>query len=126
MNAKKSLSHWFCPKRAWLAGTLLLLLVAVAGCDSDKFLMPPANEEVMVMAAMGLNCQDGTATFQVNDTSVRMRTGPGLNYPAYGLIHFGESYAITDVSEDFAWVAFEREDSKTAWVYADLTLLTCM
>lgn len=125
MNSK-SLSYWFGPRRAWLAGTLLLLLVAVAGCDSDRFVIPPADAKTMTMAAVGLNCQDGTASFQVDETSVRMRTGPGLDYPAYGLVHLGESYAVTDVSEDFAWLAFELEDGKTAWIYAELTRLVCM
>ncbi len=125
MNVK-NLSCRFGLKRAWLAGTLLLLLVVGGGCNSDRFVVPPADEEVMTMAAMGLNCQEGTPSFQVNEASVRMRTGPGLEYPAYGLVHLGESYAVMDISEDRDWVAFVMEDGRTAWIYADLTLLVCM
>ncbi len=125
MNSK-DLSSRCHLKRLWLAG-LLLLLAVMAGCDSEKFLMPPADDKVMVMAAMGLNCQyGGTSSFQVNELSVRMRTGPGLEYPAYGLIHLGQSYTVSDVSEDLAWIAFEREDGRTAWVYAELTLPVCL
>ncbi len=121
----ENLSRWASWKRAWLAGTLLLLVVAVAGCDSDKFVIPPVDDEVMTMAAMGLNCQEGTPSFQVDVEGARVRTGPSVDNPAYGMVHFGEIFEITDVSEDFSWVAYELEEDKTAWIYADLTLLFC-
>lgn len=123
MNSKINL-RWSMFKRAWVFG-LLLLLTALAGCDGDKFIMPAADEEDMMMAAMGLNCQEGVASFQVNIEAARVRTGPGVDFPAYGLAYLGEIHAISGFSEDNAWISFEFEDGNTGWVYEELVLLFC-
>ena len=125
MKSKINL-RWSSLRRTWFAGLLLLLLVIMAGCDSDKFVMPAADEEVMTMVAMGINCQEGVASLQVNTESARVRTGPGVEFPAYGLAHLGEIFEVTDVSEDMTWIGYELEDDRTGWIYGELVLLFCM
>lgn len=113
-------------RRTALIAALLLLLTALAACDSSKFLVPPASDDVMMKAAMGINCQEGMGSLKVNVDAARVRTGPGLENPTLHLAYMGDSFYVTDLSEDMEWVGYELESGKTGWISAGIVDLMCM
>ena len=65
------------------------------------------------------------APYAVADTHVNVRSGPGTEYPVYGVASPGQSAHVTGISQDFAWYAIEISRDVTpsgqGWVSAHHT-----
>lgn len=65
------------------------------------------------------------APYAVANTHVNVRSGPGTDYPVYGVASPGQSAEITGISQDFNWYAIkiprEVTPSGQGWVSADHT-----
>ena len=63
--------------------------------------------------------------YAVANTHVNVRSGPGTEYPVYGVASPGQSAQITGISQDFGWYAIkipqEVHPSGQGWVSADYT-----
>lgn len=65
------------------------------------------------------------APYAEANTHVNVRSGPGTEYPIYGVASPGKTAEITGISQDFNWYAIkiprEVNPSGQGWVSADYT-----
>ena len=117
---------------------LLVLMLGLVACNSDDFIIPPVpgtEPEMMpaevepqvwpeaVVAAMAQSSL-GCASV-VNADGVRIRTGPGEQYPTLGLGYLDDALPMQGMSQDRNWVEVTAPDGRTAYVFAELTDTVC-
>ncbi len=113
-------------QRAKRVVPLMLLLLVAAGCDSDQFIIPPAEETMQVMSSLNLQCTGSSPTAIVIVDGSRLRTGPGTSHGALGLTYRGIQFAIRDVSDDGEWVELANDDGQSVWIHYELITVRCV
>jgi hypothetical protein len=74
-----------------------------------------------------LTIEDTPAPFVsgvVNQSSIRVRSGPGTNYNAVGGLSRGTEVQVMGRNETADWVQVVDQDGLTGWVFVDLLTLT--
>jgi len=84
---------------------------------------PPPDAPVVEPAPLPADAPFVTAT-----TAVNIRSGPGTNYPVYGVAQIGASAPVTGISPDGWWyfitIPTAYSPDGTAWVSADYVTMT--
>jgi uncharacterized protein YgiM (DUF1202 family) len=66
---------------------------------------------------------DTSGPYLVTNTDVNVRSGPGTNYPSYGVAPKGTTFVATGISQDGGWyqvqIPIQFVDSGLGWVSAD-------
>ncbi len=132
----------------WQATVLVSLLLGLAACNSDDFIIPPSpsmaqdmmstedeamedeamEDEAMMMAdaVVMAAAQSSLGCASVANTDgVRLRTGPGTDFPVLGLAYVDEALPMQGLSRDKSWVAVTAHSGDTAYIAVELADTMC-
>lgn len=135
------MSHWGKSRMSTLKivlGALLpALVLGLAACSSDQFIVPPPEASMMMAEdAMMDEEMDGDSMMMAMDAEcmatvtvdgARLRTGPGTDYPVYGLAYEGDGLGAEamDAMADAEWTAVILDTGARVWIASELVETDC-
>ncbi len=123
----------------WRVLGLLVLVLGLAACNSDNFIIPPApgmesdmmpmmaKEDSMMSDAVMMAASQSSlgCVAVVNTDGVRLRTGPSNQHSILGLAYMNDALSMQSLSQDLNWVEITAPSGTRAYIAAEFTDTVC-
>jgi hypothetical protein len=119
---------WARHRLNWLLAVFVLIGLSTYVLLSRSFLGPPASQQSTPLSTGGLTTgplptrtqEPITPSACAENTTVRIRRGPGTQYETIGGLVSGVCFTILGRNEEASWVYIVSEDHQTGWIAASL------